>query len=48
MKCDGSNKPCERLISDHKRRCIARIRKGIAGKDAADPGVLETLIFTRP
>lgn len=48
MKYDGSNKPYERQISDHKRRCIAQIRKGVAGKVAVDPGELETLIFTRP
>jgi len=35
-------------ISDHKRRCIAQIKKGIAGKIAVEPGELETLIFTRP
>jgi len=48
MKYDGSNKPYERQISDHKRRCIAQIRKGIAGKIEVAPGELETLIFTRP
>lgn len=48
MKYDGSNKPYERQISDHKRRFIAQIRKGVAGKIAVDPGELETLIFTRP
>ena len=48
MNYDGSNKPYERQISDHKRRCIAQIKKGIAGKIEAAPGELETLIFTRP
>jgi len=48
MKYDGSNKPYERQISDHKRRCIAQIKKGIADKIVAEPGELETLIFTRP
>ncbi|HOH73709.1 MAG TPA: DEAD/DEAH box helicase [Syntrophales bacterium] len=48
MKYDGSNKPYERQISDHKRRCIAQIKKGIAGKIAVETGELETLIFTRP
>jgi DNA-binding winged helix-turn-helix (wHTH) protein len=48
MKYDGSNKPYERQISDHKRRCIAQIRKGGEGKLTIDPGELETLIFTRP
>jgi len=48
MNYDGSNKPYERQISDHKRRCIAQIKKGIAGKIEVAPGELETLIFTRP
>ena len=48
MNYDGSNKPYERQISDHKRRCIAQIRKGVAGKIAVEPGELEALIFTRP
>ena len=48
MNYDGSNKPYERQISDHKRRCIAQIRKGVEGKITIDPGELETLIFTRP
>ena len=48
MKYDGSNKPYERQISDHKRRFIAQIRKAVAGKIAVEPGELETLIFTRP
>ena len=48
MNYDGSNKPYERQISDHKRRCIAQIRKGIAGEIDVEPGELETFIFTRP
>ena len=48
MNYDGSNKPYERQISDHKRRCIAQIKKGIADKIVVAPGELETLIFTRP
>ena len=48
MKYDGSNKPYERQISDHKRRFIAQIRKAVAEKIAVEPGELETLIFTRP
>lgn len=48
MNYDGSNKPYERQFSDHKRRCIAQIKKGIVGKIAVDPGELETLIITRP
>ena len=47
MSYDGNNKPYERQISDHKRKRIAQIRKGIAGKIAVAPGELETLIFTR-
>lgn len=48
IKYDGYNKPYERQISDHKRRCIAQISKGIAGKVAVTPGDLDTLIFTKP
>lgn len=48
MSYDGNNKPYERQISDHKRKLIAQIRKGISGKIAVAPGDLETLIFTRP
>lgn len=48
MSYDGNNKPYERQISDHKRKLITQIRKGIAGKIAVETGELETLIFTRP
>jgi len=48
MSYDGNNKPYERQISDHKRKLIAQIRKGVAGKIAVETGELETLIFTRP
>jgi DNA-binding winged helix-turn-helix (wHTH) protein len=48
MSYDGTNKPYERQISDHKRKLIAQIRKGVAGKIAVEIGELETLIFTRP
>jgi hypothetical protein len=48
MKYDGSNKPYERQISDHKRKLIAQIRKGIASKLPVAIGELETLIFARP
>jgi len=48
MKYDGSNKPYERQISDHKRRCIAQIKNGIAGKIVVETGEVETLILTRP
>jgi DNA-binding winged helix-turn-helix (wHTH) protein len=45
---EGTNKPYERQISDHKRKIIAQIRKGIAGKATLGVGELQTLIFTRP
>ncbi|MDI9570296.1 MAG: helix-turn-helix domain-containing protein [Pseudomonadota bacterium] len=48
MSYDGSNKPYERQISDHKRKLIAQIRRAVAGKIPIEPGELETLIFTRP
>ena len=48
MSYGGNNKPHEWQISDHKRKLIAQIRKGIAGKIAVAPCELETLIFTRP
>jgi hypothetical protein len=48
MSYDGTNKPYKRQISDHKRKLIAQIRKGITGKIAVAPGEMETLIFTRP
>ncbi|MDP2267623.1 MAG: hypothetical protein Q8K46_00495, partial [Deltaproteobacteria bacterium] len=47
MNYDGSNKPYERQISDHKRRCIAQIKKGVSGRITIETGELETLIFTR-
>lgn len=50
MSYDGNNKPYERQIPDHKhrRKLIAQIRKGIAGKLPVATGELETLIFTKP
>ena len=45
MDYDNSNKPCEGQISDHKRRCIAQIRKGVAWKIAVEMVELETLIL---
>jgi len=48
VSCHGNNKPYERQISDHKRKLIAQIRKGVVGKIAVETGELETLIFTRP
>jgi len=35
----------ERQISDHKRKLIAQIRKGVAEKISVETGELETLIF---
>jgi helicase len=48
MNYDGSNKPYDRQISDHKRRCVAQIKKSITGKIEMAPGELEALIITRP
>ena len=48
MNYSGANKPYERQISDHKRKLIAQIRKGMTGKGEIGPRELETLIFTRP
>ncbi|HBH86758.1 MAG TPA: hypothetical protein DDY17_04035 [Syntrophaceae bacterium] len=48
MNYEGTNKPYERQISDHKRKIIAQIRKGVAGRAAIGVGELQTLIFTRP
>ena len=43
----GTNKPYERQISDHKRKLIAEIRKGMTGKAEIAAGEMETLISTR-
>ncbi|MFA6411473.1 MAG: hypothetical protein WCW53_02175 [Syntrophales bacterium] len=43
----GTNKPYERQISDHKRKLIAEIRKGMTGKAEIAAGEVETLISTR-
>ena len=48
MIYDGTNKPYERQISDHKHRCTPQIKKGIAGKITVTLGELETVVFTRP
>ncbi|MFH1736123.1 MAG: hypothetical protein ABIE92_15585 [bacterium] len=48
MSYDGYNKPYERQISDHKRKHIAQVGKGIDGKIEIGMGELETLIFTKP
>lgn len=47
MNYEGSNKPYERQITDHKRRLIAEIRKGIAGRVVIAEGEMEALIATR-
>lgn len=47
MNYDGSNQPYERQITDHKRRLIAEIRKGIAGRLEILEGEMEALIATR-
>ena len=47
MDYEGSNKPYERQITDHKRKLIAEIRKGIADRLEIGAGEMETLIATR-
>ncbi len=47
MNYEGSDKPYERQISDHKRRLIAEIRKGITGRVEIAEGEMEALIATR-
>jgi hypothetical protein len=47
MDFEGTNKPYERQISDHKRKLIAEIRKGIAGRVKSKAGEMESLIATR-
>ncbi len=47
MDFEGSNKPYERQITDHKRKLIAEIRKGIAGRVEIQEGEVESLIATR-
>jgi len=47
MNYEGSDKPYERQISDHKRRLIAEIRRGIAGRVEVAEGEMEALIATR-
>ena len=44
---EGTNKPYERQISDHKRKLIAEIRKGMNGKAEIAAGEMESLISTR-
>jgi len=47
MDYEGSNKPYEGQISDHKRKLVAEIRKGIAGRVEMREGEVESLIATR-
>ena len=47
MDYEGSNKPYERQITDHKRKLIAEIRKGIEGRVEIQEGEVESLIATR-
>jgi SAM-dependent methyltransferase len=47
MNYEGSNQPYERQITDHKRRLIAEIRKGITGRVEIREGEMEALIATR-
>jgi DNA-binding winged helix-turn-helix (wHTH) protein len=47
MDYEGSNKPYERQISDHKRKLIAEIKKGIADRVEIREREMETLIATR-
>lgn len=47
MDYEGSNKPYERQISDHKRKLVAEIKRGIGGRMEIGAGEMETLIATR-
>lgn len=44
---DGANKPYEGQVSDHKRKLVAEIRKGIAGQVVIREGEMEALIAMR-
>lgn len=44
---EGGNKPYEAQVSDHKRKLMAQIRRGLAGKLETQAGELEALIQTR-
>jgi hypothetical protein len=44
---EGTNKPYEGQVSDHKRKLIAAIKQGVTGKAAIEAGDVETLISTR-
>jgi DNA-binding winged helix-turn-helix (wHTH) protein len=47
MDYEGTNKPYEGQISDHKRKLVAEIRRGIAGRVEVGEGEVESLITTR-
>jgi len=47
MNYEGTNKPYEKQISDHKRKLIAELRKGMTGKAEIAAGEMEALISTR-
>ncbi len=45
---EGTNKPYEGQVSDHKRKLIAEIKRGIAGRMEIREREMEGLITTRP
>jgi hypothetical protein len=45
---EGTNKPYEGQVSDHKRKLVAEIKKGIAGRMEIREGEMKGLIATRP
>jgi hypothetical protein len=45
---EGTNKPYEGQVSDHKRKLIAEIKKGVSGRMEIREGEMEALIATRP
>jgi len=45
---DDSSRPYEQQITDHKRKLLGVIRKGIKEIPGIDPGELKNLIVTRP
>ena len=44
---EGTNKPYEGQVSDHRRKLVAEIRKGLAGRAEIPEGEMERLIATR-
>ena len=44
---EGTDKPYEGQVSDHKRKLIAAIKQGVTGKAAIEADEMETLISTR-